>query len=99
MTPPIDRGDAIAMLERKLEITLRKRGEWVGWLIVNGKKIIRFSVTPPKGQGRNELSSGAAAKLKLDSKVTKAQLNELIDCTLSRDGYIEILIEQGLIAR
>lgn len=62
------------------------------WLHVGGKKSgIRTRISHGKSEYGDNLLGPMATQLKL----RRAQLNELIDCDLDADGYLDILREKG----
>lgn len=74
----------------KLELQTRNTDHIHAWLEYDGKVVIRTkrshgSKPQPRILIRQQL------------KLTEAQLIELVRCTLSRDAYIQILKDKGLI--
>jgi hypothetical protein len=93
----IERKAVLHALENKLGVVLTHNRESVGWLWVDGKKIVRFSLPGAHG-GRSELTVGAALKLLHDSKLSRGDFIDLVDCPLSLDGYVEKLRADGHLA-
>ena len=86
------------MLESKLGITLVHNREPVGWLLIRGQKIVRFSLPGPHG-GRKDLSPGAVAKLIADSRISRTVFERLVSCSLDRNDYETLLADRGLVDR
>ncbi len=72
---------------------------------MHGKHIQYFFKDAPKirtmvshGMGNSSLSADLISRMARQLHLTKAQFLNLIDCTLSEEGYREVLKTQGLVA-
>lgn len=84
------------MIEGKLGLELSHTKELHAWLVIDGKKVLRLTLTNEHG-GRSELSSGATNRLWKVTKLDREDFVDLLECPLSRDDYIEKLKAKGLI--
>lgn len=76
---------------KKLELELRSTNHIYGWLVINGKKILRVHYSFGKGNIPAKVSDKIRGQLKL----TQQNLRELIDCPLSKEDYLKIIQEKG----
>lgn len=83
----------IERLFRKLDLNVRSTGHNYGWLIVNGKKILRVHYSHGRGDIPDKITNKIRGQLKLSLKDFK----DLIDCLLGCGDYINILKQKGLI--
>jgi len=80
--------DVRQMCEIKGGAEFRTTKEQNGWLRNSaGVKVAR--VTIPKG--RDPLKSGTLGSIARQLKLTGPQLNDFLDCTLSKDQYVDML--------
>lgn len=77
----------------KLELEIRSSGHNYGWLVYNKKKILRVHYSHGKGDLPGRVTDRVRSQLRLPPKDFK----DLISCTLTREEYLKILIEKGLI--
>ena len=75
----------------KFGFKTRNSGDLLAWFEFDGKLITRTRRS--KGSGDLPMHHSIRQQLKLNEN----QLREAIDCTLTRDGYIEILRTKGLL--
>lgn len=85
--------DEVERLFKKLGLKLRSTGHNYGWLIVNGKKILRVYYSHGKGDIPGKIVSRIRGQLKLSLK----DFRDLIDCPLDYNSYINILKQKGII--
>jgi len=85
--PVLEHRDVIRALENKLGVALERKGEWKGWFIVDGRKITKFSFRDAHGQ--KTLGQFATRELRKRSLISDEEFVALIDCSLSREGYVE----------
>jgi hypothetical protein len=78
-------------LALKFELKLREGRDLLVWFEYDGKIITRTRRS--KGSGDLPMQHSIRQQLKLNEQ----QLRDAIGCSLTRDGYIEILHEKGLI--
>jgi hypothetical protein len=78
------------ILVRKLQLQTRDSGDRLAWFVYEGKTITRTK----RSHGRGDLP---AHLIRQQLKVNEQQFSGLIDCSLSRDNYIDILRERRLI--
>lgn len=78
---------------KKLDLKVRSTGHNYGWLIVNGKKILRVHYSHGKGDIPDKITNKIRGQLKLSLKDFK----DLVDCPLGYGDYINILKQKGLI--
>lgn len=81
--------------ENKLEIEFRegRSPHFNGWFKFNNKKIARIIV--PKG--RKTIPKGTYKSMANSLKLEVEQFDDLLDCPLQLDGYIDILRSQKFI--
>ncbi len=79
-----------AVCERKLGITFRTGGHYVGWYELNGVKICRITI--PMGRKDIPLKTGKSMAEQL--KLTVSEFKELLACPLSREAYDQLLPER-----
>ena len=83
----------IEKIFKKLNLKIRSTSHNYGWLIVNGKKIVRFHYSHGKGEIPEKVVNKIRGQLKLSKKDFKA----LINCLLTYEDYLALLKEKGLI--
>jgi hypothetical protein len=83
----------IEKLFKKLDLKVRSTGHNYGWLIVNGKKILRVHYSHGKGDIPDKIAGKIRGQLKLSLKDFK----DLLDCPLRYGDYINILKQKGFI--
>ncbi len=77
----------------KLELEVRSTNHIYGWLVVDGKKILRVHYSFGKGNIPSKVTDKIRSQLKLDQPGFK----NLIACPLSKTDYLEIIKEKGYI--
>lgn len=75
----------------KLGLETRNAHDRLAWLVHNGKTIIRTRRSHGKGKFMPQ------DKIRQQLKVNESQLSGLISCTVSKDDYIKILTDKGII--
>jgi len=83
----------IEKIFKKLELEVRSTGHNYGWLVVNGKKILRVHYS----HGKGDIPGKIANKIRSQLKLTQKDFKELIACPLTYKNYIKILKQKGLI--
>ena len=78
---------------RKLSLQIRSTGHNYGWLVLNGKKILRVHYSHGKGDIPEKITNKIRGQLKLSQK----DFRELIKCPLTLEEYINILKQKGFI--
>ena len=78
---------------RKLSLQIRSTGHNYGWLVLNGKKILRVHYSHGKGDIPEKITNKIRGQLKLSQK----DFRELIKCPLTIEEYINILKQKGFI--
>lgn len=78
---------------KKLDLKVRSTGHNYGWLIVNGKKILRVHYS----HGKGDIPSKVTNKIRGQLKLSREDFKVLIDCPLSYEGYIKILKQKRCI--
>ncbi|MCU0287184.1 MAG: hypothetical protein MUF15_12420 [Acidobacteria bacterium] len=81
----------IQAIFQKLKLEVRTTDHIYGWLVVDGKKILRVHYSFGKGNIPAKVTDKIRGQLKLD----RENFINLVKCPLSRDGYIEIIKEKG----
>jgi hypothetical protein len=81
-----DAHDVKSKCEQKLSIAFEGKKELKGWFWLDNKKHARLSV--PKG--RKFIPPGTYKSMAEQLKLTVQQFDELLQCDLKLDGYIEI---------
>lgn len=78
---------------KKLDLKVRSTGHNYGWLIVNGKKILRVHYSHGKGDIPDKVANKIRGQLKLSQK----DFIGLVNCQLTYENYINILKQKGFI--
>lgn len=78
---------------RKLSLKIRSTGHNYGWLVLNGKKILRVHYSHGKGDIPEKITNKIRGQLKLSQK----DFRELIKCPLTLEEYTNILKQKGFI--
>ncbi|HQU73708.1 MAG TPA: hypothetical protein PKV71_21380 [Calditrichia bacterium] len=82
--------DVRRVCENKLRIDFSTKGkEFNGWFWLNGKKVARITV--PKG--RKPIGKGLYKNMAHQLKLNTQQFDDLLDCPLTLDEYLELLKE------
>ena len=79
-------------LENKLALKTRNARDRLAWFEHNGVVVVRTK----RSHGNKDLPENL---IRQQLKVNESQFSGLISCTVSRDDYIRILTEKGLIAK
>ncbi len=83
----------IEKIFRKLDLNVRSTGHQYGWLLVNGKKILRVHYS----HGRGDIPGKVINKIRGQLKLSKRDFKGLIECPLTYEDYIAILKQKGFI--
>ena len=73
--------------EKKLDINFRDGKEFNGWFRLGDRKAARITV--PKG--RKDIPPKTYKSMAVQLKLKVQQFDELLECTLMKDGYEELL--------
>lgn len=76
---------------KKLDLEVRSTDHIYGWLVVEGKKVLRVHYSFGKGNIPAKVSDKIRGQLKLDQR----NLKNRVDCPLSKEGYLDIIKEKG----
>jgi hypothetical protein len=74
---------------RKLDLQVRSTGHRYGWLVVNGRKILRVHFS----HGKGDIPLTIAQKIRGQLKLSQEDFLALLKCTLGFEAYIGILVE------
>jgi hypothetical protein len=85
----------ISCLEDKLSIDFRGGKERTGWYCLDGKKVLRVTMT--NVHGSDTLSIGVATKLKNSLKLDREELKMLYDCPMSGRDYENKIRSMGYV--
>jgi len=77
----------------KLNLQLRSTGHIYGWLIVNGKKVLRVHYSHGKGDIPGKIANKIRGQLKLSEK----DFQMLLQCPLTYEDYLAILRRKALL--
>ena len=77
---------------KKFEMETRNSGDRLAWLKINGKIVVRTRRSHHKG-GDIPASHLIRQQLKLNEK----EMQAAISCDLTKDGYIAILKQKGIL--
>ena len=80
-------------LVRKFGFVVRESGDKLAWLTVGGNVVVR---TRRSRKGSGDLPRSHAIRNQLH--LTESQLRDAIRCPLSREGYLDILRQQGILS-
>lgn len=80
--------------EHKLNISFRDGGEFNGWFEYEGRKVARVTVP----HGRKPIPPKTYKSMAKQLNLTVEQFDELLDCPLKFEDFLDILRTQGLIA-
>jgi len=83
----------IAKLFNKLKLEVRTTSHHYGWLIVDGKKILRVHCS----HGKGDIPARVADKVRGQLRLSRNEFKELIECPLSLEDYLMVLRSKGLI--
>ena len=64
-------------------------------LLHNGRRVVDTKLS--HGSRNKDLSKGLFSKIARDLQLTSGQFQQAIQCSLSRDDYISVLGEKGLL--
>lgn len=78
---------------RKLDLKVRSTGHNYGWLIVNGRKILRVHYS----HGKGDIPSVVVNKIRGQLKLSQKDFVELINCPLTYEDYLNILKQKGIV--
>ena len=78
---------------RKLDLKVRSTGHNYGWLIVNGRKILRVHYS----HGKGDIPSVVVNKIRGQLKLSQKDFVELINCPLTHEDYLNILKQKGIV--
>ncbi|MCX6583231.1 MAG: hypothetical protein NT166_23900 [Candidatus Aminicenantes bacterium] len=76
---------------QKLKLEVRSTDHIFGWLVVDGKKILRVHYSFGKGSIPAKVTDKIRGQLKLD----RQNFINLVKCPLSKEDYIKIIKEKG----
>lgn len=78
--------DITAALESKLRVDFRNGKERNGWFILDGKKIIRFTIP----HVHSTWGKGTVGDVRRKSRLDQQQFKDLVECPLSLTEFEEI---------
>ncbi|HUI51254.1 MAG TPA: hypothetical protein VLX60_05685 [Terriglobales bacterium] len=79
-------------IENKLELKTRNAGDRLSWFEHNGVVVVRTK----RSHGNKDLPEHL---IRQQLKLNERQFSDLIGCSLTREDYVAILTEKGLIAK
>ena len=82
--------DVRTICENKLKIDFGAAKEYNGWYIFNGKKTRRITI--PKG--RKFIPPGTYASMAKQLSLRNKEMDEMLECTLSKAAYDALLAER-----
>ena len=77
----------------KLNLQIRSTKHKYGWLIINGKKILRVHFSHGRGNIPQQIANKIRGQLKLSNK----NFENLIKCPLDYEEYIQIIKDKGML--
>lgn len=77
-------------IENKLGLTSRNAGDRLSWFEHEGVVVVRTK----RSHGNKDLPEHL---IRQQLKLNEKQFSDLIDCPLTRKGYVDILTQKGLI--
>ena len=81
------------VLNNKLEIAFGSGKELTGWFIYKSIKVTRVSI--PKG--RDHLTKGTQKAIRESLRLNSSEFDDLMDCPLRYDEYVDLLKNRGYI--
>ncbi len=81
----------IQKIFQKLDLEVRTTSHIYGWLVVEGKRILRVHYSFGKGNIPAKITEKIRGQLKLNQQNFK----DLIECPLTKEDYLEIIKEKG----
>jgi hypothetical protein len=79
---------------RKLNLQQRRNTKHVyGWLIVDGKRVLPLHYS----YGRGEMPGHVPDRFRAAMHLDRPQFANMVRCTMSREEYVAILRERGLV--
>ena len=79
-------------IENKLELRFRDAGDRLSWFVHDGVTVVRTK----RSHGNKELPGHL---IRQQLKLNEEQFSGLIDCSLTKQDYIGILTDKGLIPK
>jgi len=73
----------IRKIFQKLDLECRSTNHVYGWLVINGKKILRVHYSFGKGN----IPAKVTEKIRGQLKLGQSNFKDLIDCPLSKENY------------
>jgi hypothetical protein len=80
-------------VHRKLDMEIREGRDRLAFFVYDGKRVI----STRRSHGRGDIAGRIGDFIRQQMKVSETQFRGLVDCTVSRDDYIRILREKGVI--
>lgn len=87
----------VRCLEDKLSINFRRGKEPTGWYCLDGKKVLRVTIT--NVHGSDTLSIGIAGKLKNSLKLDREEFLMLYECPMSGRDYEKKIRSMGYVGK
>jgi hypothetical protein len=80
-------------VHRKLDMEIREGRYRLAFFVYDGQRVI----STRRSNGRGDIAGRIGDFIRQQMKVSETQFRGLVDCTVSRDDYIRILREKGVI--
>jgi hypothetical protein len=78
----------------KLELQQRRNTKHVyGWLIVDGRRVLPLHYS----HGRGDMPGHIPDRFRGAMHLTKMEFAEMVGCTMTRDKYVALLRERGVL--
>jgi hypothetical protein len=78
-------------LTNKFGFETRNSGDKLAWMVYEGRRV----VWTKRSQGRGDLPCQDLIRQQM--KLNKSEFQQGLDCTLTREGYISLLKDKGII--
>lgn len=81
-------------LFRKLRIESKKSSHHIaGYLVVDGRRVLPLHYS----HGRKPMPGHVSEKFRKSTRLDRIEFSELKDCTMSREQYIGVLRDKGVL--
>jgi len=77
----------------KLQLETREGRDRLAWFVYEEKRVLFTR----RSHGRGDIAGRLADFIRQQLKLQEPEFRQLRDCTLKRDGYVEILKKRGVI--
>jgi hypothetical protein len=80
-------------VHRKLEMEIREGKDRLAFFVYEGKRVI----STKRSHGRGDIAGRIGDFIRQQMKVSESQFRGLVDCSVTRNDYIQILRDKGIL--